>query len=61
MLYPKGERLYLLLVETSKNVRRNAAARVSEIQNNYYIFLCSIVFELRCVINRIAISPRWSP
>lgn len=60
MLDPKSEILYLLFVETF-NGGRNAAARVAEVQNNYYIFLCYIVFELWFLINRIAISPRWSP
>jgi len=32
-------------VETFKNVR-SAAARVAEIQSNYYIFLCCIIFAL---------------
>lgn len=56
MLDPKSETLYLLLVETF-NVRRNAAVRVAEVQNNYYIFLCCVVFELWFLINRIAVSP----
>lgn len=46
MLEPESEILCLLFVETFKNARRNAAAKVSENQHKYYIFLSSIGFEL---------------
>lgn len=60
MLDLKSEIPYVLLTENFKNVRRNAATRVSGIQKIYYIFSCSTVFELWFFINRTSVSQRWS-
>lgn len=53
MLETKSEILRLLFVETFKYVRRNAAAGVLEVQNNYYRFLCCISVEFQYYLTEL--------